>query len=68
MEGAAERMRVHRSHVWWGAMMAHMKKPPQFGEFVGDERRGGSEKVVCIKAWRELTDALRRGARRQGKS
>jgi hypothetical protein len=35
MAGAAERDSRARGLVWWGAMMPHMKKPPDFHEFTG---------------------------------
>jgi hypothetical protein len=39
MEGAADRARQKLSMTWWGAMMPHMKKPPEFHEFVGVQRK-----------------------------
>lgn len=34
MKGAARRLEIERSHVWWGAMLPHLKDPPSFADFV----------------------------------
>lgn len=38
MAGAVERDRRAKALVWWGAMMPHMKQPPEFHEFTGLQR------------------------------
>lgn len=39
MNGAARRIERERSHVWWSAMMPHLKKPPSHDEFCGVRRK-----------------------------
>jgi hypothetical protein len=39
MEGAADRAQEQRAMIWWGAMMPHLKKPPEFREFVSPKPR-----------------------------
>lgn len=36
MKGAARRLEIERSHVWWGAMLPHLKDPPRLADFVGN--------------------------------
>jgi hypothetical protein len=58
MDGAADRMRMQRSLVWWGAMLPHMKQPPKHDEFAGIRRRGLAD---CIAAWERVRRAMERG-------
>jgi hypothetical protein len=39
MEGAADRAKVDRAMVWYGAMLPHFKKPPSFDDFVSPAKR-----------------------------
>ena len=59
MEGALERARHERALVWWGAMLPHLKKPPQFREFVGGKTPDRRQDLrACIAAWDRIDRAL----------
>jgi hypothetical protein len=58
MEGAVMRDQRDKSLVWWGAMMPHMKKPPQFRDFTGIQPARGDDLAACIAAWDRIDRAL----------
>lgn len=60
MEGAAERTRNERAMVWWGAMMPHMKKPPDFEKFVGIPPDRNERIRRWVEAWDRADASLRR--------
>lgn len=59
----AERRRLARADVWWGAMLPHMKKPPQLREFIGEAPQRQRNIVECIEAWEKVRQAQMRARR-----
>lgn len=57
MDGAAERDRRAKALVWWGAMMPHLKKPPEFREFVDPPRRSERQSPEILQAMCEALAA-----------
>lgn len=58
MKGAEARARNDRAMVWWGAMMPHMKKPPEYEQFVSPARRKERMDPEVMQA---MCDALAAG-------
>jgi hypothetical protein len=60
MGGAEERDRRAKALVWWGAMMPHLKKPPEFREFIGGgpNRASRADIAACVAAWDRVDRAL----------
>ncbi len=57
MKGAARRLEVERSHVWWGAMMPHLKNPPSLADFVGSKAKPKKQTPEELQAMCEVLAA-----------
>jgi hypothetical protein len=60
MEGAAEAWKSKRALVWWGAMMAHLKEPPDLEKFSGYRPDRREQLRRWVDAWDRVEAGLRR--------
>jgi hypothetical protein len=61
MDGMAERRRLARGDLWWGAMLPHLKRAPSFNEFVGTTPQRQRSVADCVAAWEKVQAAMMRG-------
>lgn len=57
MEGAADRGKVERAMIWYGAMLPHLKKPPSFDDFVWPAKRKERQDPEIMQAMLEALAA-----------
>jgi hypothetical protein len=63
MEGAGERWKAARALTWWGAMMPHLKDPPDLEKFSGYE----PDKQEKVRRWLAAWDRVDAGLGRNRK-
>jgi hypothetical protein len=60
MSGSHAKWQAERALVWWGAMMPHVKEPPDLETFAGYQPDKRAALKRCVEAWDKVDLALRR--------